>query len=326
MKMRHLLRKRESTLALFLFGMCLLVSLRAPGFLAPKNLDAILNDTCALIVVALGQLLVILIGGIDLSVASTMAFAGMTAALLNQHHPGIPAALLLPAGAAAGALLGGLTGSLVAYGGLPPIIASIAAMSVYRGLVYVMSRGAWVTPHEMTEGFLSIPNATFLGITSMVWITLMVVLATAIALRLTPTGRDVYALGSHRNAARTMGVSERRVEMTVFMASGLLSGLVGVLWVSRYGVAHSETAVGFELQSVAACVLGGVQLTGGAGTVLGVVMGALFFGAVSNALTVIHISPFCQLAVQGFVILFAIVSNTLIGQRHAALALARRGR
>jgi rhamnose transport system permease protein len=108
------------------------------------------------------------------------------------------------------------------------------------------------------------------------------------------------------------------------VVSGLLSGLAGVLWVSRYGMAHSETAAGFELQTVAACVLGGVNMAGGSGSVPGVVIGAIFFGLINNALTVIDVSPFFQTAIQGFIILFAIVSNTLIDRRNQALLVARR--
>jgi rhamnose transport system permease protein len=322
--MKRLLKRKELTVVLSLAVLCVLVSMRAPSFLSLKNLDSILTDTCSLIIVALGQFMVILIGGIDLSVASTMAFTGMATALINQHFPGVPAWLLLPAGAAIGAGLGAVTGSLVAFGGLPPIIASIATMSVYRGIVFVMSKGAWVTPHEMTAGYLAIPSASFLGISSMMWITIAVVAGAAVFMHLCSSGREVYAFGGNKNAALFAGVSEQKVEMVVFAISGLLAGLVGVLWVSRYGMAHSETAAGFELQTVAACVLGGVSMAGGSGTVIGVLVGALFFGAINNALTIVNFSPFYQMAIQGFVILFAIVSNTLIDRRNQMLLVARR--
>jgi rhamnose transport system permease protein len=322
--MKRVFKRKEMTVALSLVALCLLVSLRVPSFLAPKNVDSILNDTCPLIIVALGQFMVILIGGIDLSVESIMAFTGMATALMNQHMPGIPAGLFLPAGAAIGAALGLITGSLVAYGGLPPIIASIATMSVYRGIVFVMSKGAWVTPHEMTAGYLSLPSASFLGVSSMIWIMAAIVAAAAVFMRLTSSGREIYAFGGNKNAALFAGVSERKVELVIFTISGILSGIVGVLWVSRYGMAQSETAAGFNLQTVAACVLGGVSMAGGSGTVLGVVIGALFFGVINNALTVINVSPFFQMAIQGFIILFAIVANTLIDRRNQALLVARR--
>jgi rhamnose transport system permease protein len=322
--MKRILKRKETTLLISLVVLVLLVTLRAPSFIGPKNLNNILNDTCALIIVAMGQFMVILIGGIDLSVASTMAFTGMVTALLNQYSPGIPAWTFLPIAAAIGAGLGALSGSLVAFGGLPPMIATIATMSIYRGFVYVFSKGAWVTARDMSPSFLSIPSASFLGLSSMVWITIAVVIAAAIFMRYTSSGREVYAFGGNKTASKFAGVSERKVELLVLTASGLLAGLVGVLWVSRYGMSHSETASGFEMQTVAACVLGGVSFVGGSGTVPGVLIGALFFGVINNALTVVRISPFFQMAIQGFIILFAIVSNTLIDRKNQMKLVARR--
>ena len=322
--MKRLLKKKEFTLAVSLVALCLIVSLRAPGFLAPKTLNSILNDTCALIIVSLGQFLVILIGGIDLSVASTIAFTGMATALMNQALPGIPAWTYLPIATGMGALLGSASGALVAFGGLPPLIATLGTMSIYRGIVFVMSSGAWVTTHEMTRDFLSIPNTGVLGLSSMTWMALACVAAVAVLMRLSASGRNVYAYGGNKTAALFAGVDSRKVEMLVFTVSGALSGLAGILWVSRYGMAHSETAAGFELQTVAACVLGGVSMSGGSGTVLGVVIGALFFGTINNALTVVRFSPFYQMAIQGFIILFAVVSNMLIDRRNQMRLVARR--
>jgi rhamnose transport system permease protein len=322
--MKRILKRREATLLLSLLVLVVLVTLRSPTFIGIKNLNSILNDTCALIIVALGQFLVILIGGIDLSVASTMAFTGIVTALLNQHVPGIPAWALLPLGAAIGAGLGAITGALVAFGGLPPMIASIATMSIYRGFVYVFSKGAWVTSRDMSAGFLALPSTPFLGLSSMAWIAIGVIAVAWVFMRYSSSGREVYAFGGNKVAAKFAGVSERKVELLVLTVSGMLAGLVGVLWVARYGNAHSETAAGFEMQTVAACVLGGVSFVGGAGTVPGVVIGALFFGAINNALTVVRISPFFQMAIQGAIILFAIVSNTLIDRKNQMKLIARR--
>jgi rhamnose transport system permease protein len=322
--MKRLLKRKEATLAILLAALFAVVSLRAPSFLEPQSLASILDDTCMLIIVALGQYMVILIGGIDLSVASTIAFSGMAAALFNVSFPGVPAWLLLPLGGAVGAALGAATGSLVAFGGLPPIIATLGTMSIFRGAVFVMTQGAWVTAHQMSSDFLAIPNAPFLGLPSMIWVMAAVVAVVAVFMRSTSPGRNVYAFGGNKTAAQYAGVDRRKVEMLVFTASGLLCGIAGVLWVSRYGIAQSETASGFELQTVAACVLGGVSMSGGSGTVLGVVLGALFFGTINNALTVVRFSPFYQMAIQGFIILFAVISNTLVDRRNQMKLLARR--
>jgi rhamnose transport system permease protein len=322
--MMRFLKRREATLLISLVAFGLLVSMRAKGFLGLENLGSILNDTCALIMGSLGQFMVILVGGIDLSVESVMAFTGMATALANQAAPGVPAWLYLPAGAVMGAILGAGSGALVAFGKLPPIIATLGTMSVYRGFVFVMSKGAWVTTHEMSPGFLALPSTSVLGLSSMIWIAVLAVAAAALLMRRTSSGREVYAYGGNKTAALYAGVSERKVAMLIFVASGILAGVVGVLWVSRYGMAHSEAAAGFDMQTVAACVLGGVSMSGGSGTVSGVVLGALFFGVINNALTVVNFSPFYQMAIQGFVILFAIVSNTLIDRRNQARLAARR--
>lgn len=322
--MKSILKRRETTLFILLVALVLLVTLRSSSFVGPASLNGILNDTCALLVVSLGQFLVILIGGIDLSVASNMAFTGMVTALLNKYYPGVPAWLFLPIGAAIGAGLGSINGTLVAFGSLPPMIATIATMSIYRGFVYVFSKGAWVVSRDMTPGFLSMPSSVFLGLTSFVWITIGVILIAWIFMRYTSSGREVYAFGGNKTAALFAGVRERKVEMLVMTVSGMLAGLVGVLWVARYGNAHSETAADFHMQTVAACVLGGVSFVGGSGTVVGVVIGALFFGVVNNALTVVHISPFFQMVIQGVVILVAIVSNTLIDRQAQMRLIARR--
>jgi len=321
---KSLFKRKEATLALSLVALGAIVMLRAPIFLSSNNIANILNDTSTLAIVALGQFLVILIGGIDLSVASVVAFTGMAAALMNNAMPGVPAWIYVPLGIAMGAMLGAISGSLVAWGKLPPMIATLGTTSIYRGIVYVMSKGAWVTTHEMTPGFLATPSTPFLGVPSMIWMAAIVVAAAALFMRRTATGRELYAFGGNKTAAAFAGVNERKVEMVAFIVSGMLSGLVGVLWVSRYGMAHSETAMGFDMQTIASCVLGGVSMSGGSGTPLGVLLGALFFGVVNNALTVVRFSPFYQMAIQGFIILFAVVSNTLVDRKTQLKLIARR--
>ena len=321
---KRALKRRESTLILLFALLCAAVSLRAPNFLSAKNVNTILNDSSLLVIASLGQFLVILIGGIDLSMASNIALVGMAMSLANVAWPGLPAWLLLPGVAAMGACLGSLTGALVAFGGLPPIIASLGTQCIYRGVVYLVLKGSWVTATKMSAGFLALPNSPMLGLKSMVWIAASAALAMIVLMRYTSSGREVYAYGGNRTAALFAGVRSRKVEVLVFAVSGALAGLAGVLWVSRYGVAQSETAAGFDLQTVAACVLGGVSMAGGSGAAIGVVIGALFFGSINNALTVVRLSPFYQMALQGFIILFAIVSNTLIDRRNQMKLAARR--
>lgn len=324
--MKKLLKRKETTLCLLIVILTLAVSLRAPGFVAPKSLLNIVVDSCILIIVAIGQFGVILIGGIDISVGSTMALAGMAAAMLNQFQPGLPTAFFMPFSIAAGAALGGIGGILVAFGKLPPLIASLGMMSAYRGLVFLLSKGQWVTANEMTEGFRKIPEGLSLGLPHMFWAALAVALLAHLFMRYTRSGRDIYAIGGNPTAARFAGVSQKKVEIIVFVISGALAGLAGLLYVSRYGIAQNETASGFEMQTVAAAVLGGVNIAGGSGTILGVVLGSLFLGVVNNALPVLRLSPFLQMAIQGFIILTAVVANTIIDRRNKKAFAAGRAR
>jgi len=320
----ELLKRREFTLLILILLLLLAITLRSPNFFQPGNLYDILNDTAILIMVAIGQMMVMVTGGIDLSVASGIALAGMSVGMLNQYYPQIPIAVIVLISLAIGFVLGSFNGILVALAKIPPIITTLGTMSIYRGFVFVLSKGEWVSAHEMTEAFRELPRGTTAGIANLLLCALLVTAAAAIFLHLSKTGRELYAAGGNRVAAQYVGVNLRRIDYLVFTVSGIIVGLSGLLWVTRYASAQNETASGFELQTVAACVIGGVSSMGGCGTLWGVVLGALFLGIVNNALTVINLSPFYQMAIQGFVILVAIVANTLVDRRNQLAMLRKR--
>jgi rhamnose transport system permease protein len=176
----------------------------------------------------------------------------------------------------------------------------------------------------MTQGFRELPRQSPLVISNLLLAAVLVVALSALFLRFTRTGREIYGVGGNRVAARYVGVSLRRIDFLVYVLCGALVGLSGLLWVARYASAQNETAAGFELQTIAACVIGGVNILGGSGTIPGVVLGALFLGIVNNALTVVGLSPFYQTGIQGFVILAAIVANTVAESRNQAALLRTR--
>ncbi len=325
-KMEKILQNRELNLVLLTAVLLIAISFRAPSFLALKNIERIINDTAILIMVASGQLLVILTGGIDLSVGSTIAFSGMAVSMLNQYNPEIPVVLLIFLGILIGTALGAFNGACVAFGKVPPVITTLGTMSIFRGFTFVLSKGQWVTAHEMTEAYMNIPKGKLLGIPNLTLWAVAVFAVMFYFIRYTRSGREIYAVGGNKTAAHFVGVSERKVNFMVFTVAGALCGLAGVMWTARYAAAVNETATGFELQTVAACVLGGVSLAGGAGTLTGVVMGALFLGIINNALPVVNLSPFFQMGIQGFVVLAAIVANVLMEQRNDRKLLAGRRR
>ncbi len=322
--MKDMLRKREFTLFFIIAFLLGLIVIRVPTFLEPENILRIVNDTAILIMVSLGQLAVIVTGGIDLSVGSTVAFSGMAASMLNQYHPDIPVFLILGIGIAVGMGLGMVNGVIIAFGKVPPIIATLGTMSVFRGFTFVLSKGQWVTAHEMTENYMNLPHGHFLGLTNLIWSSIIVSLFMYGVMKYTRTGREVYAIGGNKTAALFVGVKEKRILFIVYTIIGLLAGLAGVMWTSRFAAAVNETATGFELQTVAACVLGGVSIAGGAGAVSGVVLGALFLGILTNALPVVKLSPFYQMGLQGIVVLGAMAVNNFSEKRQEKRLLERR--
>ncbi|MDH7484755.1 MAG: ABC transporter permease [Anaerolineae bacterium] len=306
---------REMGISVFIVFLIAAVSLRSPYFLTVDNLVYILIDIAILTIVAIGETLVILTRSIDLSVASTLALSGMIVGMTISKHQGIPPAVAVLMGLAIGAVLGSVNGLLVAKGRIPPIIATLGTLSIYRGLVFAISGGAWVDAHEMPRPFVYLSKNTTLGIPNLVLFAIIVAIIFYYFLNHTRTGREIYAVGSNPSAARVVGIRVDRILFLVYLLSGTLAGMAGVLWISRYASAQSDTASGFELQAIAATVVGGVNIFGGSGTLPGVVLGSLLMGIIVNALNLIRISPFWKLAVQGFIILLAVVSDALLSRR-----------
>lgn len=304
-----LLKQREVLLAALIVVLIGLVGLRAPVFLTTASLGNLLTDGTLLIMLALTQMFVIITRGIDLSVASSLALAGMMAALLASTHPQVPLALVIVVAVAIGLALGLVNGYLIGMLELPPIVVTLGTMSVYRGLVFVLSGGAWVSSHQMPADFIAFPLAPLLGVTHLVWIAAVLVLLTWYVARYTRFGRDLYAIGNAPHAARYIGIPAARRLLWVYGLSGAMAGLCGYLWVARYAVAYTEIAYGFEFTVIAACVIGGITIAGGVGSVAGAVLGALFLATINNALPIVKVSPFWQSALTGVIILTAVLIN-----------------
>ena len=310
-----LIRFREAGISLFILILVVAVTLRAPSFLTVDNFNDILLNISILAIVALAQTMVIITHGIDLSVSSMIGLVGMMVAFVVKENPAMPVLLAVALGMALGSVLGTFNGLIITFGKVPPIIATLGTLSIYRGLVFFYSQGTWINSFELPANFKSLSKGTPLGLPNMVIIALLVAVIVYYFLNYTRTGRDIFAVGSNPDAAQFAGIRKQRTTFLVYLISGLLSGLAAVLWVSRFESAQTNTALGFELQTVAASVVGGVSISGGVGTVTGVLLGALLLGIIQNSLTLIRISPFWQLAAQGLLILIAVISDKWILSR-----------
>lgn len=285
------------------------ISARLPQFASLASLRDILDDTAILMLLALGQMLVLLTRCVDLSIAANAALSGMCVALMNQSHPGLDVVWLMAVATVLGAALGALNGVLVWICRIPSIVVTLGTLAIYRGLVYVVSDGTWVTSNEMTAEFLGFVRASFGGLTSLSWLAVIAIALTGLALGHTAFGRRFFVAGSNPAAAAYVGIDVGKVQCLAFTLAGTIAGLCGYLWVARFAVASADVAQGFELTVIAACVIGGVSIAGGAGTVTGVVLGCLFLGLIRNALPLLGVSPFWQMAISGAVIVGAVVVN-----------------
>jgi rhamnose transport system permease protein len=256
-------------------------------------------------------------------VASNLALTGMVCALVGKAMPGVPIVALLVLALAVGALLGSLNGWLITRFDLPPIVVTLGTLSAFRGAIFVASKGAWISDQDIHVAIKGLPREQWLGLPALVWFALVVLALSAVFLKLRREGRELYALGGDPHAAQYVGIPVKSRLMLVYTLSGMLAGLAGLLWVGRYSIAYTELASGYELTVVAACVIGGVSIGGGVGSVLGAGLGVLFIGVVNGALPVIQVSPFWQQAIAGAVILISVTVNARAQARGGRLILER---
>jgi len=274
-------------------------------------------------ILALGQMVVILTRSIDLSMASNLAFTGMVVAMINAAYPAVPVPLLILVAAGVGLALGAINGALVWKLGIPSIVVTLGTLTIYRGATFVISGGAWVNADKMSPAFIGLQRAQMLGIPLLSWIALAVIALFFVLLTRTPLGRSLYAIGVNPTASVYAGIDVGRTKFVAFCISGLVAGICGYLWVSRYVIASVEIANGYELNIIAACVIGGISIAGGIGSVGGAVLGALFLGIISSALPLVNISPFWQMAISGSAIILAVVLNARGERRQGRIILKK---
>jgi len=285
-----------------LVAICVIFSLVTPNFLSVGNFINVIRQASINIVLATGMTFVILTGGIDLSVGSILGVTAVVGVLVSLV-PGmgwfaVPAALI------AGVFLGLLNGSLVAYLGLPPFIVTLGSYTALRGVAYLVANGTTVINRNLN--FAWIGNSYVGPIPWLVIIAFLAVLASWFVLRRTVLGRHIYAVGGNIRAARLTGIKVSRVLLFVYGVSGLLSGLGGIMSASRLYSATGMLGQGYELDAIAAVILGGTSFTGGIGTIWGTLLGALIIALLNNGLTLMNVSFFWQLVVKGLVIIIAV--------------------
>ncbi len=315
--MKSVLKKikdsREASLLIVLIILCVVISFRSPSFLEFKSISDMLKNNGVTMIMTLGMLGVLLIGGIDISIASTLAFSGMSVGMLMKYNIINNNILLFVIAVLIGAACGAVIGLVISRGKVLPIIATMGFMYIYRGLAYVIGNNQWATADELGS-FSEFAVGSLLGINNVVWVIIICYIIFFVVMKWTKVGRKVYAVGSNREAARISGINTKNVELMVYTVMGTLAGLSGALATSIYSASQPNMQYGREMDVIAACVIGGVSMTGGRGTVVGALLGSLILAVIAKALPLVGIDSIAQNTVKGMIIMIVIILNVL-GQR-----------
>jgi rhamnose transport system permease protein len=312
-----LLRTRELGIILALVALVGYTAASNPRFLSGQSIRDILLSTAILAVMAAGQAVVVITRNIDLSVGSVLGLSAFTVATMMSANPGLPMVAALAVGLAVGAGAGLVNGVLVRYGRVPALVVTLGTLYIVRGLTYSWAGGQQVNADELPRHFLRFANASVLGVPWLVLIALIVVGGVSLVMRNYRVGRELYAMGSSPPAAELAGIKVARNLIGAFIVSGALAGLAGVLFAARFGTVDAAAGSGYELNVVAAVVVGGVAVFGGSGTVWGAGIGALLLTVIGSALTVLDINQFWQQAIVGALIILAICADRVVAVRIA---------
>ncbi len=274
-----------------------------PNFFTVRNVQGLLLSVSLIGCIAATMMFVLALGEVDLSVASIVAFAGVVAASVTSATQSV--IIGIAAGISAGAAVGAFNGAVVAGFRINSLIATLATMEIVRGLAYIASSGDAVIISE--AAFFEIGASSFLGLSTPIWINIMVFALFGWLLNYSVFGRNVLAIGGNGEAARLAGLPVMRIRIVVFVLQGAVAGLAGVLLASRMSLGDPKTSIGLELGVISACVLGGVSLTGGIATISGVIVGVLIMGCVQNAMSLLNVPTFYQYVVRGSILLLAVL-------------------
>ncbi len=290
-------------LAIALAALMAGLALARPGFFTLGNLINLVRQISINGILAAGVTYVLLTGGVDLSLGSLVALTGVIAAGF-AHPGGYGAAMAVAAGIAAGAVCGAINGLLVTRGRMAPFVVTLGMMTAARGLALLASGGRPVS--NLSAAFTRIGSGDFAGIPLPSWILLAVALASHVFLRHMRMGRHVYAVGGNEAAARASGVHVNRVKMACYTVCGAMAGLAGVVLASRITTGQPNAGIGYELDAIAAVVIGGTSLNGGAGGIGGTILGALLIGVINNGLDLLNVSSYYQQVIKGVIIVGAV--------------------
>lgn len=287
-------------------------SILSPNFLSIQNLISMVNNNVVLGIMAIGMTLVIIVGGIDVSVGAMLACVSFLVGKL-LFLDGVNIFLIIIAGMLIGSLLGLINGVFIGKAGIPAIVITLGTMSIFRGGIYQYSDGRWIT--GLPGWYREFGTGKLLLIPNPVLVLIIVALITTLILKYTSLGRKIYAVGGNPNSATRIGISKSNIQIFVFTYMGLLTGVSGAIYGAQFGSIMPSTGMGLELSVIAAVVIGGANIFGGSGTVIGTLIGVAIIGVIENGLIVIGVPTYWKSIMVGSIIIIAIIIDMLQRKR-----------
>ena len=322
---KNILNGRNTGLLIAFTALLIMAAVITPSMYSVNSIMNMLQNNAVYMLLAVGVMMVIITGGIDLSIASTLGLSGVICSSLMSRYTGLPAIVWVLLGILVGALCGAFNGFVVGYLRMVPMIATLGTMYIYRGFAFLASGGKWWFPHQFTEGYLKFATGRIFGIYNILWITVIIFIIAGVFLGYTSKGRRIYAIGSNKESARVAGIDQAKVTFMSFTLCGALAGLAGMLYTANYAIAYYGMGEGYEMIAIAICILGGVSISGGKGRIDGVIIGALMMSVITYFISLLPGLSVWQNAIQGGIIIIAVAINLFTNLSARKRVLKERG-
>jgi len=306
---KNIINSRNTGLLTGFAILLIIAALLTPSMYSVTSIMNMLQNNAVYALLAVGMMMVIITGGIDLSVASTLSLSGVICSSLMSKNMDVPAFVWVLLGILIGALCGAFNGFIVGYLKMVPMIATLGTMYIYRGVAFLASGGNWWFPHQFTTGYLNFATGKIFGVYNILWITVLIFIAAAVFLGYTSLGRRIYAIGTNKESAKIAGIKEAKTTFAAFTICGALAGLAGMLYTANYAICYYGMGEGYEMIAIAICILGGVSITGGKGKVDGVIIGTLMMSVITYFISLLPGLSVWQNAIQGGIIIIAVAIN-----------------
>lgn len=323
---KSILNYREFGLIVALIILLIIAAIITPAFFSFNSISSMFTNNAVFAILTIGIMFVLLTGGIDISIGAILAVSGVTVTKLMVAYPQVPAILWILTGIVIGGVCGLINGFLIGKMKMVPMIVTLGTMYIFRGAAFVISGGAWLFPHVFTQEFMDFSQKKIWGFNAIVWWVVGLFLITGIFLGYLKPGRRLYAIGTNAESAKVAGIKESNVKLMAYALCGACAGLAGVLYSANYAMVNSDIGDGYEMTAIAICILGGVSITGGRGRIDGVVISVILMSVITYLLSLIPGFNVWQKALQGAIIIIAVIVNLTNGRIAEKRALRERGK